>query len=58
MSKDYLTGRYYFKQTIFGLVLMVEYEYPDASPGFFYLKWRKAKPKDILNIDFSKNMGI
>lgn len=48
MSKDYLTGKHYFKQTLFGLVLMVEYKEPDSSCGSWIYKWRKAKAEDLL----------
>jgi hypothetical protein len=46
--KDSLTGRTYHKQTWFGLILMVEYEEADSSPGFFIKKWRKAKATDLI----------
>ena len=47
-----LTVRYYFKQTLLGLVLMLEYKEPGESPGMFYNKWRKAKAKDLAKSDF------
>ena len=46
-----LTGKYYFKQTIFGLILVVEYfERVEYKKG-----WKKANQKDLtyLNIDIS-----
>ena len=49
MSKEDLTGNYYFKQTWFGLVLMVEYRIPDDIPGIWIRKWRRAKAKDLCS---------
>lgn len=49
-----ITGRYIFKQTLFGLVLWVEYEcvvadfVGDESPP--KKLWRKAKRKDLLDL--------
>lgn len=45
--KDFLTGRYYFKQTWRGLVLMIEYKEPDLGPGQWTKRWRRAKAKDL-----------
>ncbi len=55
-----LTGRYFFKQTMLGLVLMVEIEdrnteipirFKDNEPRVFVDKcWRKALPQDLLDL--------
>lgn len=49
-----LTGKYYFKQSIWGLILMVEYEKVvsdfagDESPN--ETRWRKARAKDLIKL--------
>lgn len=45
--KDKLTGRYYFKQTWRGLILMVEYEIPGDALGIWDKRWRRAKGGDL-----------
>jgi hypothetical protein len=57
-----LTGQYYFKQTIFGLILMVEHykkiKMPDGEiiDDLDNKVWSKAKPHEItvLNNDYGK----
>lgn len=55
-----LTGRYYHKKTLLGLVLMVEelFQYRSADDPFGYdhsyvqeLKYRKAKQQDLLDLE-------
>ena len=46
-----LTGKFYFKQTLLGLVLMVEYKEADTSPGSFLRRWRRAKNSDLVYLD-------
>ncbi len=48
-----LTGRYYFKQTILGLVLMLEIEElrtGDPEDGYF-LTWVKGTPSDLVDLN-------
>ena len=45
-----LTGRYYFKQTILGLVLMVQLQTPLKGFENYSYKWEKGKPEDIEEI--------
>ncbi len=47
-----LTGRYYFKQTMLGLVLMLEYkEIPQQGCDSCYYSWVKAHPSDIVDLN-------
>lgn len=54
--KGELTGKYYYKPTIFGLILMVEYyrtvaDFPgDESPD--RKVWRRAKLEDLPYIKY------
>lgn len=42
-----LTGKYFFRKTLCGLVLFVEYKY---YFGGIILKYRKATETDIINL--------
>ena len=58
--KTGLTGRFYFKQTFWGLTLMVEYSYivcdfaGDESPDG--TAWRKARQEDLTTIIITSNV--
>ena len=54
--KKILTGRYYFKRTLLGLVLMVEHEVREFPPISYELKWSKATEEDLayLNIKIER----
>jgi hypothetical protein len=48
-----LTGRFYHKKTILGMVLMVEYYYVHLQSygDHDVLKaWRKARPEDVVDL--------
>jgi hypothetical protein len=49
--KRYLTGRYYFKPTWRGLVLMIEHKIPLDTPGEWEKKWSKARQCDLPYLD-------
>jgi hypothetical protein len=43
----HLTGRYYFKKTWLGLVLMVEHRLAEEAPGSWKKVWSKARSQDL-----------
>ena len=43
----HLTGRYYFKNTWLGLVLMVEHKEATETPGGWNKIWSKARNQDL-----------
>jgi len=45
--KRNLTGRFYFKSTWRGLVLMVEHREAQETPGGWSTTWSKARPCDL-----------
>jgi len=53
--KRILTGRYYFKPTWRGLVLMVEHRMPGDMQYEWKYKWSRARQRDLsyLNINIT-----
>jgi hypothetical protein len=51
--KRNLTGRYYFKPTWKGLVLMVEHKEPGDIPYEWESKWSKARQCDLPYLDIT-----
>lgn len=51
MKRIKLTGRYYHKQTWFGLVLMVEWEMERQNITAHLLKWKKATGADLVTLE-------
>jgi hypothetical protein len=54
--RRHLTGRYFFKQTWFGVVLMVEHRETDVTPGGWRTVWSRAKPNDLVYLDININL--
>jgi hypothetical protein len=60
MEKGRLTGNFYFKQSYWGLILMVEYDYThadfmgDESPD--RQAWRKATPEDLVALNLKSEV--
>lgn len=50
-----LTGKYYFKQSFWGLILMVEYKVENEENDFpeYFFYWRKARPQDLVYLKLS-----